>query len=291
MKKLLLAVVLVAVGLLIYRQVTRKSLPSLSSSEGVRIISLSPTLTEVLFELGEGERIVGVTNYCTFPLEARAKAKVGDLVNPDLERIAQLQPTIIFAEQWSSTKIVSRLRNLGLKVTEVPSPRSIEEIYRLIESVGEQVGKAGRAREIVSDMSARILAVKEKAARFEHHPTIYIEIDIPSWSVGRASYTHEAVTLCGARNLLEDVDKPALLVSQEIIIQRNPEVILSFEASAEQIRKRPGWGVISAVQRGWIIDHFNRDLLSRGNFRLVQGMEDFQSRLESLLKKKARSSP
>ena len=284
MKKLLFALFLLMVGLLIYQQLVRKGAKPLPSGHGERIISLSPTLTEVLFALGEGEQIVGVTRYCSYPPEAKSKEKVGDLLNPDLEKISQLRPDIVFAERWSSTKIVNHLRGVGINVVEVPSPRSILEIYESIQTVGESVGEPEQARRIVADMQRRVEAVTRRATNLNWRPSIYIEIDLPSWTVGRASYTHEAVTLCGARNIFGDVEKAALLVSREAIIQRNPEVILSFEASADQIRGRPGWGEISAVKQGRIIDHFDRDLFSRGNQRLVEGMEKFQARLEALLK-------
>jgi iron complex transport system substrate-binding protein len=284
MKKLLIASILLLMILLIYQQVFLKRPLSQLPGTGVRIVSLSPTLTETLFELGEGEQIVGVTNYCTYPDAAGSKTKVGDLVNPDLEKILQLRPSVVFAEHWSSTKIVNRLKSLNLNVIEVHSPGSIDEIYQSIETVGKDVGKTSQAQQIVANMRKRVEAVTRRAENFRRRPGIYIEIDLPTWTVGRASYTHEAVTLCGVRNIFGDVDKPALLVSQEAVIQRNPDVILSFEATADQIRARPGWGTIDAVRKGKIIDHFNRDLFSRGNSRLVQGMEEFQARLEALMR-------
>jgi len=284
MKKLLLVLFLLMAGLLIYQLLVRRGTKTLPSGRGERIISLSPTLTEVLFALGEGEQIVGVTRYCTYPPEAKSKEKVGDFLNPDLEKITQLRPDLVLAERWSSTKIVNRLRGMGISVVEIPSPQSIHEIYEAIQTVGEDIGKSEQARAIVADMQRRVDIVTRRAANLSRQPSIYIEIDLPSWTVGRASYTHEAVTLCGARNIFGDVEKAALLVSREAIIQRNPEVILSFEASADQIRRRPGWGEISAVRHGRIIDHFDRDLFSRGNQRLVEGMEKFQVRFEALMR-------
>ena len=284
MKKFVFASFLLLMGLLTYQQLVRKGTKSLLSGSGERIISLSPTLTELLFKLGEGERIVGVTKYCTYPPAAQSKEKVGDLVNPDLEKISQLRPDIVFAERWSSTRIVNRLKEFGIHVIEVPSPRSIDEISQLIQIVGKDVGNTAGAQQIVDDMQERIKGVARRAEHLRTRPSIYIEIDLPTWTVGRVSYIHEAITLCGARNIFGDVNKPALLAAQEAIIQRNPVVILSFEATADQIRQRPGWGAISAVRQGKIIDHFDRDLLSRGNQRLVEGMEKFQTRLEALLK-------
>jgi ABC-type Fe3+-hydroxamate transport system substrate-binding protein len=172
---------------------------------------------------------------------------------------------------------------MGFTVAELPSPRSIAEVFDLIKRVGADVGRQECAQEIVLEMKKRIEVIQERAGRLPSHPRLYVEIDLPSWTVGRLSYTHEAVTLCGARNVFGDVEKPALLASQESIIQRDPEIILSFDASAGEIGRRPGWASISAVREKKIIDDFERDLLSRGSFRLVRGMEELETRLEHLL--------
>jgi len=128
-------------------------------------------------------------------------------------------------------------------------------------------------------MRQRIEVIKAKAAQMKWHPTIYIEIDLPSWTVGRRSYTNEAVELCGARNIFGDVDKPALQVSREAIIERNPDIILSFDSPPSEYRGRPGWERITAIRQNRVIDDVGRDLLSHGNHRLVLGMEQLQARL------------
>jgi iron complex transport system substrate-binding protein len=283
MKRLFLYLLALLLALLLYQQFRGRGSTTPDANEGFRIVSLSPTLTEILFELGKGNQIVGVTNYCDYPPEVRQKERIGDLINPDLERIASLRPSLILAERWSSTKIVTRLQGMGFTVAELPSPRSIAEVFDLIKRVGANVGRQECAQEIVLEMKKRIEVIQERAGRLPSHPRLYVEIDLPSWTVGRLSYTHEAVTLCGARNVFGNVEKPALLASQESIIQRDPEIILSFDASAGEIGRRPGWASISAVREKKIIDDFERDLLSRGSFRLVRGMEELETRLEHLL--------
>lgn len=283
MKKLFLYLLALLLVLLLYQQFRGRGSTTPDANEGFRIVSLSPTLTEILFELGKGNQIVGVTNYCDYPPGVRQKERIGDLINPDLERIAALRPSLILAERWSSTKIVTRLQGMGFKVTELPSPQSVTEVFDLILKVGASVGRQKHAQEIVVSMKKRIEVVQARAGRLPSHPRLYVEIDLPTWTVGRPSYTHEAVTLCGARNIFGDVEKPALLASQESIIQRDPEIILSFDATAMEIERRPGWNSVSAVREKRIIDDFERDLLSRGSFRLVQGMEELETRMENLL--------
>ncbi|MCI0625764.1 MAG: ABC transporter substrate-binding protein [Acidobacteria bacterium] len=274
-----LFLLLVLLGYQQYRLNRTVQAPDIGSQ---RFISLSPTLTEILFELGAGEDVVAVTTYCVYPEQAKTKEKIGDFVNPNFEKMVGLKPGVIFAETWSSSKIVSRLRDSGLNVKEVKSPRSIEEIYQAILQVGEGLHKKSRANEVVADMKRRIEAIRATAARMKSHPSIYVEIDLPTWTVGRASYTSEGIELCGTRNIFNDVDKPALQASKEAIIERNPDIILTFDSNPEEYRKRPGWQKISAIRKGWVIGDVGRNMLSHGNHRLVAGMEQLQARLLEL---------
>jgi iron complex transport system substrate-binding protein len=279
MKKFVLACLSLLLLLLAYQQIRHNRTVPSPTNTNLRLISLSPTLTEILFELGVGESVVGVTTYCAYPPEAQKKEKIGDFVNPNFEKMLALKPDLIFAERWSSSKIVTRLKEASLNVVEVDSPRSIEEIYQVIRQVGQAVKKEDRARSIEVDMRRRIDLIRAQAERMPYRPKIYIEIDLPSWTVGRNSYTSEAVTLCGARNIFEDLEKPALQVSKEVIIERNPDIILSFDAPAAEYLQRPGWSRVKAIQQRKIIDDVGRNLLSHGNHRLIAGMEQLQARL------------
>ena len=248
-----------------------------------RIISLAPNLTEVLFELGAGEELVGVTRFCTYPPAAQKKEKIGDFINPNLEKIVALKPDLILAERWPSSKIVPRLRQIGLNVIETTSPKSVAGIYQLIDEVGTAIGKRDRAQTLIKGMRQRIRAIEARGKSFPRRPLLYIEIDPPSWTVGRNSFINEAVFICGARNIFDDSERPALQVSREVVAERNPEIIVSFDTAASEIRSRPGWSQIKAIREGNIIDGLNRNLLTHGNHRLVEGMEELQRRLEKMV--------
>ena len=285
MRKFIVGCLLLLLVLLGYQQYRLSQTPKSADKPNQRFISLSPTLTEILFELGAGPELVAVTTYCVYPEEAKTKEKIGDFVNPNFEKIVGLKPNVVFAETWSSSKIVSRLQASGLNVKEIKSPRSVEEIYLGILQVGEGLGKQNRANETVANMKRRIEAIRARADQMKLHPSLYVEIDLPSWTVGRASYTSEAIELCGARNIFSDVDKPALQASKETIIERNPDVILAFDSTPEEFRRRPGWQKISAIQKGWVIGDVGHNMLSHGNHRLVDGMEELQNRLLELMAK------
>ena len=248
-----------------------------------RIVSLAPNLTEIAFELGAGAQIVGVTNYCVYPPEALKKERVGDFVSPNLEKIVYLKPDLVLAERWTSSKVVPHLREMKLSVIEVETPKSVGEIYGVIREVGAAVGKPDRAGELIRNMQQRVRSIEEQGKRFPRRPSLYVEIDLPSWTVGRNSFITEAIFLSGARNTFEDIERPALQVSREMVIARDPEFIVSFEAGIPEIQQRPGWNQIRAVREGKIIKTAERNLLTHGNHRLVEGMETLQAALEKLL--------
>jgi iron complex transport system substrate-binding protein len=269
----------VALGALVWR---RTDLGQGKPHSGLRLVSLAPNITETLFALGAGDEVVGVTNYCNYPPAALTKPKVGDFVNPSIETIVALKPDLVLMEYWRSSKTARRLAQLGIPFTETVSPMSLQEVYQLIDQVGKSVRREAEAERLIAKMKRRIEAVRARTSRFPYHPSVYVEIDPPSWTVGKGSYTSEAIALAGGRNLFDDLDRPASLVSKEEVVKRDPDVILSFWAKADQIRSRPGWESIKAVREGRIIDDFNRDLLSRGSPRLVEGIERLADRLEAL---------
>jgi len=275
--------VLAVLSVLALLQLSRRQLPEpQTSSDSRRLISLAPNLTTLVFELGLGNDLVGVTTYCDDPPEAQTREKVGNLLNPNLEKILALKPTLVLAERWSSSRTVPRLRQLGLEVFETPTPRSLREIRDLISGLGTLLDRQSDADRLIQTMRKRLEGVQERARRYAWTPRVYIEIDVPAWTVGRISFTNEALALSGFSNIFSDVDQPAPRVSTEAIIERNPDIIISFAAPAEAIAARPGWQNIAAVQRNWIIDDFAEAWLSRGNDRLVEGMELLQQRVERL---------
>jgi iron complex transport system substrate-binding protein len=240
-------------------------------------------LTEILFELGVGEQVVGVTKYFSDSSQGQQKEEIGDFFNPNLEKIVSLKPTLVIAEHWPSSRTVPRLKEFGLPVLETISPTSLEEIYQIIREVGKVVDRSQPAETLIQSMKERLRVVKERAVQLSDRPSVYIEVDLPTWTIGKRSFITEAFHLCGARNLFDDVEKRALQASKETIIARNPDIILTYTVSASLISQRPGWDQIKAVQNGRILDDFDRALLSHGNHRLIEGMEKFQARILTMM--------
>jgi iron complex transport system substrate-binding protein len=283
MKKFVGTVLLILL-ILFALQASRRAPSSQSvSQEDVRIVSLAPNLTEILFELGVGEQVVGVTKYFSDSSQGQQKEEIGDFFNPNLEKIVSLKPTLVIAEHWPSSRTVPRLKEFGLPVLETISPTSLEEIYQIIREVGKVVDRSQPAETLIQSMKKRLRVVKERAVQLSDRPSVYIEVDLPTWTIGKRSFITEAFHLCGARNLFDDVEKRALQASKETIIARNPDIILTYTVSASLISQRPGWDQIKAVQNGRILDDFDRALLSHGNHRLIEGMEKLQARILTMM--------
>lgn len=282
MRKLILSIVLVISSLVAVQLVRRNNLPEAPEKAGRRLVSLAPNLTSLLFGLGLGAQVVGVTTYCDDPPEALTREKVGNFLSPNLEKILDLNPDSVLAETWSSSRTVPRLRQLGLEVLEVPTPQSLAGIRQMIRELGEVLDNTAGANALIQSMDARLVEIREQAATYRWRPKVYLEIDIPSWTVGSASFTNEALEIAGFQNLFGDLAQPAPRVSSEAVIERNPDIIVSFAATAAQIAARPGWQAISAVQRNWIIDDFPEAMLSRGNHQVADGMRGFQERVDKL---------
>jgi len=283
MKKFVGTVLLILL-ILFALQASRRAPSSQSvSQEDVRIVSLAPNLTEILFELGVGEQVVGVTKYFSDSSQGQQIEEIGDFFNPNLEKIVSLKPTLVIAEHWPSSRTIPRLKEFGLPVLETISPTSLEEIYQIIREVGKVVDRSQPAETLIQSMKERLRVVKERAVQLSDRPSVYIEVDLPTWTIGKRSFITEAFHLCGARNLFDDVEKRALQASKETIIARNPDIILTYTVSASLISQRPGWDQIKAVQNGRIMDDFDRALLSHGNHRLIEGMEKFQARILTMM--------
>jgi ABC-type Fe3+-hydroxamate transport system substrate-binding protein len=148
-----------------------------------------------------------------------------------------------------------------------------------MQQMGEITHQENQAKGVTQSMREKRLELEKRAKALPYRPSIYIEIDRPAWTVGKKSFVTEAISLCGARNIFEDVELNALQAASESIIDKNPEFILAFNTREEEIRKRPGWQGIQALRENKIIVDFPEELLSHGNHRLMIGMQKFQDEL------------
>ncbi len=246
-----------------------------------RIVSLLPSNTEILFAVGAGDQVVGVTSYCNYPPEATTREQVGGITNKSLsvETIIALEPDLILAS-GSQDETIPVLEETGLKVI-VLEPKTIDDIYTNIELVGRVTGHPDQATVLANELRGRATAVKEKVAAVPppERPAVFYEVwDEPLMTAGPDTFIGQLIELAGGENIFADVNEDWPQISPELIVERNPEVILGPEAHgsalmAEQIATRPGWANIAAVQneRIYLLDG---DMVSRPGPRLIDVLEE-----------------
>lgn len=247
-----------------------------------RIVSLSPSHTEILYALGLDREIVGVTRYCEIPRTAQARpVKIGGHLDPDIERIATLKPDLVVAGLWNLNQTPGRLRRVGLTVIEVDTHSGLAAVEEAMRALGRATGREAAGARLAREFRARLDAVRTMGRALPRRPRIYVEtFTRPLWSVGRGNYVHEMIMLAGGENIFDDLGQQSATVSPELVIRRAPDVILSFQAKREEIARRPGWDSIPAVREGRIIDDIPEGLLSRMGPRLPEAAEQISVRLQ-----------
>jgi iron complex transport system substrate-binding protein len=251
-----------------------------------RIVSLAPSSTEVLFALGAGENVVGITDYCNYPynfsawVEAGNMTSIGSFSGPSIEPIVALDPDLVLAST-QSLDAASSLKNLGYAVLVVEG-HTIDEVLGDIIMVGRAVGKDTEASGIVNDMRTRIDSVANQLAGVTTTPTVYHEVwNEPLMSVGPENFIDELITMAGGSNIFHDATTSWPMVSSESVISKNPDVMFfpdmymgqgNFYDTVESVENRPGWDSITAVQNDALYE-INADIISRSGPRLVDALE------------------
>jgi iron complex transport system substrate-binding protein len=241
-----------------------------------RVISLAPNLTEIVFAVGAGDRLVGRTSYCDYPPEAKAIPEVSDTLHPNLERIIALKPQVVLVSTASQLEVFTQQlkgQNIAAFVTD---PHDLEGVFRSIEQIGEIVGKKDQASLLVQKLRERTNAVEQAVKDKQPVKVFYQASGEPLYTAGHDSYVTDLMRRAGAVSVTADVPGAWPKFSNESALAARPEAIIlpsggSMGAAnsnvAEALRKSP------AVLQGRVFK-INDDHLARPGPRLVDGLEE-----------------
>jgi len=243
-----------------------------------RIVSLDPSVTEILFALELNNEIIGVTSYCDYPEQAKLKPRVGGYLDPNVEQIALLQPDLVVTTLKTETpKLIQQLENFGIQVF-VLDPRKIEDIFDNIFSVAVLIHREEKANHLIATLRERLDEI-EKKVEGTHRPRVFLEMGAdPLISVGPGSFAHDLIEIAGGRNVLgQSISKYRRCTLEEILLA-DPEVIIicSMVPNDLCLRQRRWWNRwknISAVRnnRIYIVE---ANLVTRPGPRMVEGLEE-----------------
>lgn len=206
-------------------------IPEACAAVPERIVSTAPSITEMLYALGLGDRVAGVTRYCRYPPEARLKPKIGDYTSPNLEAIAALRPDLVIV-QTNPVRLAEKLGVLHLRVLEI-NQESIAAIYKSIHDIGEATGTSYNATRLADSILSGLNAVRQRVAGMPKVRMMFVVGRSPNRLdglvvSGRASYLNEVIEIAGGENVFRDAIAGYPKVSLEEVMARNPEVIVDM---------------------------------------------------------------
>jgi iron complex transport system substrate-binding protein len=196
-----------------------------------RIVSVAPSITEILFALGAGDQVVGVTTYCNYPEAAKSRPKVGGYTTPSLEAILALRPNQVIMMK-NRPDVAQKLRQTGIDVTEL-QPENLAGVYEAIRVIAEKIGVPAKGRSLVQSIQKELQDASTKTTNGPKPKVLFIVGRTPGTiadltGVGPGSFLSELITLAGAENILADAVVAYPKVNMEEVIRRNPDVIIDM---------------------------------------------------------------
>ena len=241
-----------------------------------RVVSLAPSITEMLFALELGEQIVGVTDFCDYPPAALTKPKIG-YARPNLESLIALHPDLIVAPQeFLRADLLAKLEQLKIPVFLVEA-KSVEDIFAQIQSLGKIFNRTAMSDDLTRAMRERVQVLSGRIASTEKRRVLYVLNSHPLITVGPGSYIHQMIGLAGGINIAAGSSSPYPRLSMETVLKEDPEILIFPVGSTESIPKSEQeewnrWSGLSAV-RNRHLRQVSSDALNRPGPRVVDGLE------------------
>lgn len=257
------------------RSVTIKAKPQ-------KLVSLAPSNTEILFALGLGDRVVGVDEISDYPEAAKAKPKVGGYSKTNIEAVVAAGADLVLASGITSKDVLAALEGQGQTVL-VLNPTDLPGVLENLSLVGQVADANAEAAKLRGELQARIDAVGARLRGATSKPRVFFELDPKSfYTVGPKSFIDDLITRAGGANIAADAQTPYPQLSQEVIIAKDPQVIILSDegqgVTPDSVKARPGWANISAVKDNRIIA-VNPDLTNRPGPRVVDALEQLAKAL------------
>ena len=216
-----------------------------------RVVSLAPSLTEIVVELHSADLLVGVLDAGERPVEIKNLASVGRYGQLDMERLLSLKPDLLLL--WPGSVGPAQREQLArLNIpTYVAEPHNLEQLTRQIEAIATQLGRPERGVVLAAKLRQRLDSLRQRYQRDEPLKVFYQVWDRPLYTVGGGQVISDALQVCGARNVFADLALPAPQVSVEAVLQRNPDVILASDQAQLDVWK--AWPQVTAVAHGQLL--------------------------------------
>ncbi len=242
-----------------------------------RIVSLAPSITEILFAVNAEDKIIGVTDFCNYPAQTKKKVSVGGLINPNPERIIGLNPDLVISASGNKESIFNKLNSINIPVLILPA-ESIKDIFYSIDVIGKIVGKEKQADIVVQKMTRDLNHVQEKISKTAGRPRVlFLVSNDPIMAVGKHTFANDLIEMAGGENITGNSLTKYPLCGLEEIVAKKPEVIILSSMGSNKVTKESllwwqKWPILPAIQnkRLYIIE---ADLIHRPSPRITEGLK------------------
>ena len=241
-----------------------------------RIVSLAPSVTEMLFAIGAADQIVGVTQFCNYPPEALKKPKVG-YANPNLESLVALRPDLVVGpNEFLKPDVVLKLEQLKIPVFAL-TEKNVEDIFIHIQTLGRMLDRSTAANAVAMELRQQVTQIRQRTERFSPVRVLYVLNSEPLITVGPGSFIDQLIVLAGGVNVAAKSGTPYPRLSMETVLQDDPEVLVFPVGESEGISDSEQqawrqWSTITAVKQGRL-HQIPADLLNRPGPRVVRALE------------------
>jgi len=250
-----------------------------ANRDGVRIVSLAPSLTEMIVAIGAQDVLVGRTSACDHPKEIIADIPiVGGFGKPSLETLLALAPTAIVDTDLEDESMAARFEALGIRHVRIRCKR-VDDIPAGIRTLGDLAGRKGPAEQLAARLEQALEAARDTLQAATNRPGVYVEIwHDPFMTAGKHTYLTDLIRLAGGKNIAGEVNQEYFRVSPEFVLTRNPDVVIcAYMASgqdvSQMVRRRQGWENVRALETGALFCNENNDILLRPGPRVLEGIE------------------
>ena len=243
----------------------------------MKIISLSPAATEILYEIGSEDLIIGVSSYCDYPIEAINKKKMGSFEAPDIEKIFLNNPDIVFLDSNIQISIISQLQNLGIKIISL-NAKTFEDILQNIKIIGQVTSNEYNSLNLCKQMNEICSEIYLKVKYCDHKPTIFFEVwDNPLMCAGSETFIYHVILISGGKNIINLNIKDYSRYNLEVLIYNNPEIyVINSHNNIDNITNRLEYNNIQSIfnKNIFIIDE---NIISRPGPRIIIGIESISN--------------
>lgn len=254
-----------------------------------RIVSLAPSNTELLFALGLGDRIVGVTDYCNYPEKATTIEKIGGFSTVSIEKVTAMQPDLVFAAEGNNPDTVQRIRSLGIPVYLV-DVSSMDGILKTLKTMGSLTGSSSQASDLVANLTERSEQIRAEGESISNHPTIaHVIWNDPLYVSGGKTFQDELIRISGGKNAFEDKESHHI-ASVEEFLTKNPDILIINSGSgmggnnsdiATWFKDEPRLSGLQAVRENHII-LVDADRADRAGPRLWDLLEEIAPQIRAM---------